>query len=59
VVHSKVPYIKREGIPISQIEFGVTEEQKNRSQDTIPVTPINKTEEVKWFEEQVIQAKLK
>lgn len=46
-MHSKVPVLLREQIPIENIEYGVTRAQMNRSDDIVPKGEIksNETEE--------------
>ena len=55
IMHSDTPYILREGIDITQIEFGVTEKQRDSNHDNVPIEPIEPNEETKWFEKEVLK----
>ena len=47
-MHSSVPFILREGIPIENIEFGVTQKQIDRNDDVVPKGEI-KNNETEFF----------
>lgn len=54
IMHSKAPYILRENITITQIEYGVVETQRDRFHDNVPKAPVEATNETTWFDAEVI-----
>jgi hypothetical protein len=52
-MHSKTPYILRENINLTQIEFSVKEVQKNRKDDNIPLN-FESSDESEYFDSVVL-----